>query len=383
MIPILIGTAAMFAFLLSPRQETPLPDVVLDWGPDASLKRVRLKANRSYVEQTSPYDQKGLLRDVAARLETMGWGPVLLVTQDPTDRTSFSVLTRGKGQASGGALTLMSLEPVDEPFGQNKLADPSPDPGLLTDEVKAIEHALLTETNPRHLTGFAGTFEPHFPVASSLLRAKARLLEAREILDGHTTLAMMCEASSFAPRTRSMWQTLVSEKGPRPPRAGLLKSPEINPSEQAHGLMRVRAYADYEGIPRDLILSEVMRGACFACEKFDEGIKTLPPVVRKLSSSLIKTSPDCSVVDGKSVRDVCPPRGDEGFISPSALQLALAEGKPVMSGVRTPGKVPYLLDSISRDSDNKDVQGMRARAMMEKAERAIERRRWIEWYRNK
>lgn len=53
------------------------------------------------------------------------------------------------------------------------------DPGLTARELSAIRQALVRETNPNHLVGFASTLSPQYPAAASLLFAKSALIELR------------------------------------------------------------------------------------------------------------------------------------------------------------------------------------------------------------
>lgn len=50
------------------------------------------------------------------------------------------------------------------------------DAGLSADERTAVAAALSKETSAANLLGFASTFDPIFPVAASVLRAKAAAL---------------------------------------------------------------------------------------------------------------------------------------------------------------------------------------------------------------
>ena len=56
---------------------------------------------------------------------------------------------------------------------------PGLDPGLTEPELFAIRRALVVETNPNHLVGFASSLSPQYPTAASLLYAKSALLELR------------------------------------------------------------------------------------------------------------------------------------------------------------------------------------------------------------
>ena len=91
------------------------------------------------------------------------------------------------------------------------------------------------------------------------------------------------------------------------------------------------------------------------------------------------------IVDPDKLRAICPPDEKQGFVSPSALQLALALSKPKHAQVvNTP--VVFLRNAIlqgdrPRDAATSQVDLLKAQVQMDRATRAIERRRWMEWYR--
>jgi hypothetical protein len=99
--------------------------------------------------------------------------------------------------------------------------------------------------------------------------------------------------------------------------------------------------------------------------------------IRACCSDLLALSPD-------AVKSALPASSEDGFISPTALQLALALGKPDVSGVSAKGMVGQRSRELAVSQQNHlgdSVKTMKARWQMERAERGIERRRWIEWYR--
>lgn len=59
---------------------------------------------------------------------------------------------------------------------------------MTPEEATAVRFALLHETNPNHLVGFASALSPEHAVAASLLFARSQLLECRRGLGTEVTL---------------------------------------------------------------------------------------------------------------------------------------------------------------------------------------------------
>ncbi len=128
--------------------------------------------------------------DLQSRVEHMGFGDVKLVTPDPTDRSVATILARWMLDSSEVFDTpevhLFQLQSVEEPPANVKTSGspethPQLDGGLTSQEVDAVKWALISDDDSKHLGGFASTFEPDFPIAASLLRAKAALANARSM----------------------------------------------------------------------------------------------------------------------------------------------------------------------------------------------------------
>lgn len=130
--------------------------------------------------------------DLQTRVERMGFGDVKLVTPDPTDRSVATIIARWMLDSSEVFDTpevhLFQLQSVEEPPANVKTSGdfgtrghPSLDGGLTNQEVDAVKWALISDDDAKHLGGFASTFEPDFPIAASLLRAKAALANARSM----------------------------------------------------------------------------------------------------------------------------------------------------------------------------------------------------------
>lgn len=128
--------------------------------------------------------------DLRTAVEQMGFSDTKLVTVDPTDSSVATLITRWNLSSSEAFDTpqvqLFQLEAVEEPPVDVKTAgdESSPQPldgGLTRAEVDAVRWALMSDDDAKHLGGFATTFEPDFPIAASLLRAKAALANARSM----------------------------------------------------------------------------------------------------------------------------------------------------------------------------------------------------------
>ncbi len=127
--------------------------------------------------------------DLRARVEGMGFGDIKLVTTDPTDPSVATIIGRWMLDSSEAFDTpevhLFQLQSVEEPPATVKTSGdeghPTLDGGLTSQEVDAIKWALISDDDAKHLGGFASTFEPDFPIAASLLRAKAALANARSM----------------------------------------------------------------------------------------------------------------------------------------------------------------------------------------------------------
>lgn len=158
-------------------------------APTSPPYRVRVRVPAEHVHAVrAAFGEKGqrkLLADVSARLQRLGWGEVLSVMQDPTENTLFTLIARAptkeKARTDDPLCTFVSAERVEEPLQQIRGLRTAGilDPGLTEDEVWLVRHALLHEDNLRHVGGIASAFAPFFPIAASLLNAKATLMDSR------------------------------------------------------------------------------------------------------------------------------------------------------------------------------------------------------------
>lgn len=116
-------------------------------------------------------------RFVTNEAKLAGFGKVFLVAEDPSAPGTYTLIGEYRGGSGSVVLELLSSEEVEPPEVEYIVAWEGPmlDNGLLFEEGEAILQALRESRDPKHLSGFASTLAPDFPVAASLLRAKAEL----------------------------------------------------------------------------------------------------------------------------------------------------------------------------------------------------------------
>jgi hypothetical protein len=300
--------------------------------------------------------QSALIADVTARLARAGAGDVRLVIQDPTDPARASALVSRVPTAADPAFRVVSFERVADvrlasassPEASSWL--PRLDRGLTPAEAIAVGRALERETNPRHLAGFAGTFEPHFPVAASLLRSRA----------------FEVEPGGYARHAANHRDVVVGQDA-------ILR-------------MRVGAIASLGeiGLPVDVGLGEVRRLAC----RFVATGETLAPVqgtpiaISGLAAACIRPSrAGWRLVDKGAIEAASPSPADAGYVSPAALQLAMAAAKPGSARVWNASAVPATFAGLdARVSGPERVDQLRAKLAVEKADKTLQRQRWVRWY---
>ena len=333
--------------------------------------RVPLPYVKSIRASYGEAGQKVLLADVRARLLRLGFSETLLATQDPTNSEILTVLARrGSGPiGTDGVIHFLGSEPVEEPPKAALAATlPAFDHGLAADETMALEKSILHDQNARHLAGLASTLEPSFPAAASVLRAKSDLIEKR---------VLMNEANS---------RRLVERAFQRP----------LPDQEKRIASARAAFEADAvrSNIPLPVLRDGVRRAAIALLDDKNDPLQGHPASVQNLARVLVTDHVEFSV-DGKRTDHLTlilpkaialglPPNEDDGFISPSALQLALAQQKPEWSKVSSAGKVQSVIDTIEKQAkvQSKSFRDiLRARNQIERAVKGIDRRRWVEWYR--
>ena len=313
------------------------------------LQRVTLLLDPRYIDaaRASLGGQRGFLADVRRRAQRLGFSDSLLESQDPSDPRFVTLLARGSARVQGDdALRIVGTEPVEEPPKGTERADLAShpfDPGLSVAEVDMIRRALVDEYNPRHLWGLASCFEPSFPVAASMLHARK-----------------------------------IAVQSNHPPAVAQAQKPD--PSLAARLGMVVEREGVARRIPRDVIAEDIRHAAYL--EAVGETEPETPASLRALARVLVRpVAQGVAIVDRDALLAACPVTGEEGYVSPSAIKLALSTCKPEMAGVRSfasAGKRGDLLKKPPPDADPTDT--LRARMAMIRAQKAIERHRWIRWY---
>ena len=353
----------------------PLPPSLQE-KPD-QLYRLLVRVPLPYVEKVrtkyAPRGQKTLLADIKDRLRLSGFAP-LLVTQDPTDNSLLAAIARKPDSSPSSApiqrdpiVRVIKQEPVDEPLvstalGQVKQDRPRGDNGLSEEEAQVVHYALMNERNPRHLEGLASSLEPFFPISASLLRAKGLLIENRKVMDEGATkkfLESACKKSDT--------------------------NPDVIAKKQAF-----ETFAQSSGSPIEVLRDEVKRAALKMAEEANVPSAKPPPILQhapapvlELARTIVRQVPDntnLAMICPDALKVSLPPKATDGFISPSAMQLALAASKPDWSGVSSKDKLDAVMQSLKGKPGMNPQDLMKARNQMERAAKAIERRRWIEWY---
>lgn len=341
-----------------------------------------------------------------------------------------------------GAFEIIKTVPVEPPPANlhERSEAGELDPGLSKSESDAVRFALLYEPNPRHLAGFASTLEPYFPIGASLLRAKAMLRESEvyrnrarlvasnqeagdELLrgvaeqNGNTdrigqwltepappaieTLARITNEGARGrwPDVEAMWQGfqgVLPDRWYRLDRMADLSQSLAGGTEPdatvADLWERIQATSAQTGIPVAIYQDDIRYVGCVLLDELQsrlhapvteeidhlgEHLSTYPPEVIELGRRLVdEIGLGVWILSPQKLREICPPHERDGYVSPAALQLALASWKPEMSGVLDPSKVQARYAQTKEETP----EAYQARHELQKADRALERRRWIDWY---
>lgn len=345
--------------------------------------------------------QRILLLELEARLDRLGWKDAV-VMQDPATHNVFTTTARHAARTFSGddVVKIRSVVPIETPHASAEIEPVlSLDPGLQPEELRTLQQALATEENPRHLAGIASTFEPSFPVAGSLLRAKGILLDGQRISQRLTAEEVVQKAGrdpALRPRivrhaladdliaasegleVDSMWRSLAKSVSPLYVK-DLIARPS-NAELQAHA-STLWQYAAKTKAPIMLAHDLVKNEAALQIAEPESSRANIAPEILNAARALVRhIGPRVRIVDIRALLAICPPTGREGYVSPSALQLALAQMKPEWSKVQDPKETARLCRTLAQSSP-KQTDALQARAEIFRARKALERQRWIEWYR--
>lgn len=305
--------------------------------------------------------QQRFLEDIRHRLGWLGMRDVRLITQDPTDPSLLTAIAAADDPAAqrttDGVVRIEQMEPVETPPEPEPLAgDPELDDGLNRAEARTVRYALQNEANPRHLTGLAQTLEPWFPVAASRLRVRSALLEP---------------GASFRP----------------------LAPRKVSDEELDRARAEVEQDAARNSFPMNLAKTDVRRAIVRLVQEPHVPNVGRTSAERAAALAVIPVAMRTDtrhtevlrVADPMRVRRLLPFEPRDAFVSPTALKLALATtGKPEISGVAyrtlaTP-RASSIADGQVRGSADDRIELLQARHALDKAERCLERCRWVRLY---
>jgi hypothetical protein len=261
--------------------------------------------------------------------------------------------------------------------------------------------ALAEDDDPKHLGGIAASFEPDFPIAAALLRAKAVLtlagkqrtkrcaacgrqarfeskdtqscsdacterMSAPDVPSYEVTLSTLEKASAgLGPSVTEMWRKFLPALeglGARvvPPREPPPPASEVVPEPDA--LRKV--------------LAALVKDVSLMVKSPEELSKELGVVlgIVKLAKSLVMVLPGGIALVRPALKLPRP------VTPPSALVLAHAAMRPTLSRVAKPKKIGTRLRDIRSEAKAGDLKGMMALEMLQRAEKAIDRRKWVDWH---
>lgn len=325
------------------------------------MHRLRVRVPFIYVQRTrktyGDYGQKALVRDVQARVAGLTRSTAHSAIQDPTDDTNFAVLCDGACPpgSTDGTVTVLASEPIAPPAVlSEKETAPALDSGLAPDEAAAVAYALLHDTDPRHVGagGLPAVLEPYYPASASLLRAKGALLEAGVPMNAQASKALL--------------EAALADEGDA-------------------ALDKVRAefeaWARQQPLPLAVLRDDVRKYVLAGIQY--HAVMNVPGPVMRLGNALFRpitfAGHTVYIVPPKRATRGLPAMFEDGFVSPPSLQQALGQQKPTWSGV---GNVSGLGRNQALVGQVGGVRGERIRHQMARASKAIDRRRWVEWYRH-
>jgi hypothetical protein len=398
------------------------------------LFRFTIRVPLEYVKEVRAlYGEKGqkaLLLNIRNRASyVLGLFDVKTTIQDPTNNELFTIIARqntenGRPTTDDRIITLVKKEQVEEPPTAISHTIPELEPGLSSDEAFIVRYALLNEQNPRHLSGFASTFEPYFPITASLLRTKSLLLECRalrnrtKLWESNKNIGRIMERRfgqnvlkpckinladdlvNYTNRYCSNWQDVASgwnyfcqvmPKAEWYKWSDVLKPRSFESVENLYE--QLQAWSLKSQIPMEALKLGIKRAICLFIDEpnlmfsaptndYDrKRLEKLPPQVINITKALLEEKGiGVWTINLEKYGSIFPPNANEGFVSPSALQLVLASSKPEWSGVRESQKIPRIFDDLLAPYNDQRRDALKARDQIERANRAIERRRWINWY---
>ena len=170
----IFGAGLGALYLLTRKREMTLGNMTLKQG---AWYRIRGQSGPNTINP---------LAEATALLNKHGFRNVMLSTQDPTNPRLWSFVMKWSGLSSSFTTSLLedsvfriiSIQEVEEPplAKDNPPTPQSLDAHMPFEDAVATAYALGRENDPKHLNSFANTLVPDYPIAASLLVARAKLL---------------------------------------------------------------------------------------------------------------------------------------------------------------------------------------------------------------
>ena len=387
MLPWILGGGVLALGWLFCKSDRPQATVGAFEAPVMPSGKVRVKV-RIPIEQQNQITHRTpqgvtseahLTKTVKDAFRSPAVARVLLVAHDPTDLEVWSFLVESQG-GKAPPMDVTSIERVEEPeFDARIFHHEMLDEGMTVDEATALLHALRSDENPKHLGGMAHVYEDEYPIAASLLRAKARLSTLRGAARRkHGPMAdmggLMAALSSLGAPTDIYDDARKSLYGYRMPFEP--KKVEAGSIDRLKGMQTSelvehlhRALSTFTKDPKTLALS-------------DEEVSTnlgVSPVAIKAAREMVTLLPGMIAFVEPAKRKQVGPLVRKPMTM-AALQLAHAMRRPVLSGVTRPGGLRTRFSQIGQGKKAGDKDARDAQAAIDRAEKALSRRQWIEWH---
>lgn len=400
--------------------------IVLSLGGETKHYRLWLDVDPAYTTWWKAHAPSGVTPEAATRedlwerVQKTLHGKVLLVTRDPTSPNVFQVLVRAQGTYRPAppvrAVRLQQVQAPPEASAPSRVAGTSSplDPTLTEEEVEAVRQALVTDRNPKHLGGFAVTLEPDFPIAASLLRAKAMLCDYASH-GKRAAPAMQKRKEKLLTEARGLFGIEFGEA-----RGGLEALQSATAGLGADAARSWEMFADVlkaaEGFPSR---SPLARNHALVADSLRPKTREEAKDLRKAICELVKNAPtegtkDLFELDPRAlerglrvgyyqavaarhcVREVAPgvrivdPQVyrlidqeaplDDLRPSPTAAALVQAIQRPETAPVANPGKAVQRAREVVARAKQGDPEARKALEALDRAARSLARRRWVSWY---
>lgn len=305
---------------------------------------------------------------------------VLLAAHDPTDPETWSFILESSGGKLKAPLAVVSMEQVEVPRVDTRIfRHDELDERMTNDEATTVLYALRHDDNPKHLGGLAFTLEDDYPISAALLRAKARLQTLR--------MAARRKSGPLAPMPelekafKALDIPLEPYEHARMSLVGYKMPFKIVPAPEG-------AVEKFKSIENDDTIGDLNRvlGA-FSRDPKKLGQKSdevgtamrVSPITVDAARSMVQVMPGMVVLIDPSKRKLIRPLTRKP-LTMAALQLAHSTRRPILSGVARPEAIKARYNQIGQDKAKGDKDAAEAQALLDRADKALSLRQWIEWY---